>query len=74
VRRTLGALLMLGGGSWAAFGVWVFMTSMRALGTGPPEPAAGGAVLLITGLVFVFPGLVVLGIGALVYRRTSTAR
>ena len=80
--RAFGWLLILGGGAWAVFGavnVWTAFEQAIYAETEAARNAASQATavsLFFNGLVFIFPGLVVAGIGALVSRaghRRSTA-
>jgi hypothetical protein len=72
-----GWLLILGGGAWAVFGavnVWAaFQQAIFAENEAVRNAASQTTAvsLLLNGLVFIFPGLLVAGIGALVAKRAG---
>jgi hypothetical protein len=72
-----GWLLILGGGGWAALGavnVWAaFQQAIYAQNEAARNAASQTTAIsmLFNGLVFIFPGLVVAGIGALVAKRAG---
>ena len=63
----MGAILRVIGGLWAALGAYLIWQAL----TGPMTNAQAGAGLLIYMLLFVLPGLGVLGIGEMLHKRAS---
>lgn len=63
----MGAVLRVIGGLWAAFGLYMVWQAL----TGPMTNAQAGVGLVMYMLVFVMPGLVVLGIGEMLGRKAQ---
>lgn len=63
--KPLAILLMVVGALWALLGMG------NIIGVMGQTPGAAAVGIMVNGALFVFPGLVVLGIGALIYRRVD---
>ena len=78
--RAFGWILLVGGLLWAFGGVYnvgvLFMGAVKAPTDAAREQAslATGVALFVNGLLFIFPGLVVAGIGGLLARRARRRR